>query len=115
MPAIISIIIPFWSSLMLDLIDISETDPIEGKASPLNPRKDKVSIFFSFNFDVACLVTANSSSCLEIPSPSSVTIISVLPPSRTNTDIFFELASILFSTSSFTAEEGRSRTSPAAI
>jgi hypothetical protein len=50
-----------------------------------------------------------------MPQPSSVTRISVLPPSAMSTWMRPAPASSAFSTSSFTAEAGRSTTSPAAM
>ena len=50
-----------------------------------------------------------------IPAPSSVTRISRRPPSSNSTSTRFAPASSAFSISSFTADAGRSRTSPAAI
>src|SRR6056297_471999 len=50
-----------------------------------------------------------------MPQPSSVTRISVLPPSACATSMRVAPASSAFSTSSLTAEAGRSTTSPAAM
>src|SRR5262245_24252920 len=50
-----------------------------------------------------------------MPSPLSVTRISFRPPSRTSTEIRVAPASREFSISSFTTDDGRSTTSPAAI
>src|SRR5205823_603312 len=49
-----------------------------------------------------------------MPQPSSTTRIKEIPPRRMMTSIFRAPASMLFSTSSFTTEAGRSTTSPAA-
>ena len=54
-------------------------------------------------------------SSFSMPDPLSVMRISVVPPSCISTVIAEAPASIAFSTSSFTTEEGRSTTSPAAI
>jgi len=54
-------------------------------------------------------------SASSIPSPSSRTAISLLPPSASSTSILSLFASIAFSASSFTTEAGRWITSPAAI
>src|SRR3954447_20484203 len=50
-----------------------------------------------------------------MPSPSSETRTSVVPPSSTSTTTRVAPASSAFSTSSFTTLDGRSTTSPAAI
>src|SRR5688572_128427 len=50
-----------------------------------------------------------------MPQPSSLTRISFLPPSSRATSMTLARASMEFSTSSFTTEDGRSTTSPAAI
>src|SRR5688500_10025821 len=50
-----------------------------------------------------------------MPQPSSLTRISFLPPSSRATSMTLAPASMEFSTSSFTTEDGRSTTSPAAI
>ena len=67
------------------------------------------------SFDVQCRSTARSSSAAVMPAPSSLTAISVLPPSRSTISILRAPASIAFSTSSLTAAAGRSMTSPAAM
>jgi hypothetical protein len=70
-------------------------------------------------FDVArfktMAVDAISISSLLIPLPLSVTLINEIPPSFISTVIAVAPASIAFSTSSLTTEEGLSTTSPAAI
>ena len=68
--------------LLLLLVDKkkSDTEEIEDKASPLNPR---VEIFVKFSLrilEVACLLTDNNKSSFSIPRPLSATIISFLPP-----------------------------------
>ena len=50
-----------------------------------------------------------------MPMPSSATLISTLPAPCSVTWMLIAPASIAFSTSSFTAEAGRSITSPAAM
>src|SRR5689334_22655234 len=50
-----------------------------------------------------------------MPLPSSLTLMVLRPPSSSAMSIIVAPASIAFSTSSFTTEEGRSTTSPAAI
>ena len=66
-------------------------------------------------FEVAWRSSASAKSSPAMPMPSSATRIRVLPPSETAISIRAAPASIAFSTSSFTAEAGRSTTSPAAI
>src|SRR5262245_41165669 len=50
-----------------------------------------------------------------MPQPSSLTLIRLRPPSRSVTSMRVAPASMAFSTSSFTADAGRSITSPAAM
>ena len=91
------------------------TAPSEGKASP---RKPKLWIFVRSDpsiLEVACRLSARGRSSGRMPQPSSITRISVLPPSEISTRIWRAPASKAFSTSSLTAEAGRSTTSPAAI
>jgi hypothetical protein len=64
---------------------------------------------------VVCFSTARSTAASVIPRPSSVTRIPSVPPASTTTRTREASASRLFSTSSFTAEAGRSTTSPAAM
>ena len=64
---------------------------------------------------VECLKNANGISSLTIPEPLSVTLINDIPPSLISTVTALAFASIAFSTSSFTTEDGLSKTSPAAI
>ena len=64
---------------------------------------------------VACRSSASRASSGSIPSPSSSTRISFLPPSSTATAMRRAPASSAFSTSSLTTDAGRSTTSPAAI
>ena len=58
---------------------------------------------------------ASTASSALMPSPSSVTRTSVVPPCSTSTTMRVAPASSAFSTSSFTTLAGRSTTSPAAI
>ena len=93
-----------------------DTEAIDGKASPLKPKVFIEYISSTvFILDVACGKKAFSISKLWTPEPSSMTLISAIPPSSISIVIFLEPASIEFSTSSLTTEEGRSTTSPAAI
>jgi hypothetical protein len=93
-----------------------DTDAMLGSASPRNPsvriapRSSGVLILL-----VACRSTASCASSASIPSPSSSTRISFLPPSSIVTVMRVAAASSAFSTSSFTTDAGRSTTSPAAI
>ena len=93
-----------------------DTAAILASASPLKPR-DETAIRSSIDLIllVACLLNAISISSLLIPLPLSVTLINEIPPSFISTVIAVAPASIAFSTSSLTTEEGLSTTSPAAI
>ena len=82
MPEDTSIEIPSSFFFVLVFISISDTEAIDGSASPLKPNEDILLKFSKLNLEVACLLTANSSSFDLIPSPLSDTTISVLPPSR---------------------------------
>ncbi len=64
---------------------------------------------------VAWRSTARSRSSGVMPSPSSTTRMRLRPPPSITTSIRLAPASKAFSTSSFTAEAGRSTTSPAAM
>ena len=93
-----------------------DTEAIDGRASPLNPKV----LMENISSDVFILLVAWGrkaffTSSGWIPSPSSIILIRVVPPSSISIVMFFEFASILFSTNSFTTEEGLSTTSPAAI
>jgi hypothetical protein len=93
-----------------------ETDAIDGSASPRNPsvwiapRSAAVRILL-----VAWRSTASTASSPVIPSPSSSTAISFLPPNSTSIASRRAPASMAFSTSSLMTDAGRSTTSPAAI
>ena len=67
------------------------------------------------SLEVACRAGARGMSSGRMPEPLSVIKICFLPPDSMLTVIFVAPASRLFSISSFTIEEGRSMTSPAAI
>ena len=93
----------------------SETEPIDGKASPRNPN-ELISNKSAFgNLEVAWRWIARDKSSWVMPQPSSVTTISFKPPSLRWMVIWRAPESIAFSTSSFKAAAGRSMTSPAAI
>ena len=86
---------------------MSETAEIDDNASPLKPIVfilNKSSAFFSL--EVECLLKHFIASSLDIPIPSSIIFMDCLPASLIIILIFFALASILFSSSSFTTEEG---------
>ena len=93
-----------------------DTAAILDNASPLNPNDDTV-IRSSIEriLLVECLKKANCIWDLSIPNPLSVTRIKDNPPSLISTVTAVDLASIEFSSSSFTIEAGLSTTSPAAI
>src|SRR2546426_11860530 len=89
---------------------------MEGSASPRNPS---VAIDSRSSeersFEVACRSKAMIASSRVMPSPSSRTRINCLPPVSTSILILQAQASSAFSSNSFTTDEGRSTTSPAAI
>jgi hypothetical protein len=91
------------------------TAPSEASASPRKPKLWIARRSLPSIFEVACRDSASGKSSARMPWPSSKTRISVLPPSACATSIRRAPASSAFSTSSFTAEAGRSTTSPAAI
>ena len=95
---------------------ISATAAMEARASPLKP---KVRMRFRSSgldiLDVACLSKHSRASSGLIPHPLSMTLTSVLPASPMMTLMELAPASTAFSISSFTTEEGRPTTSPAAI
>jgi hypothetical protein len=88
------------------------TEASEASASPRKPKVWMSRRSVPSIFDVAWRASASGSSSAGMPQPSSVTRISVLPPSAMATSIREAPASSAFSTSSFTAEAGRSTTSP---
>ncbi len=93
-----------------------DTEAMLGSASPRNPwvviaaRSSAVEILL-----VACRSSASCASSGSIPTPSSSTRTSFLPPSSHVITTRVAAASMAFSTSSLTTEAGRSTTSPAAI
>ncbi len=107
---------PSSASLVRLRMVIALTAAILGKASPLKPkvsmakRSARVSSLL-----VAWRNRQMRKSPSSIPQPSSVTRMSSSPPARMSMPMFSALASMAFSTNSFTAELGRSMTSPAAI
>ena len=114
-PASISIVQALGMSRDREVTVSRDTAPIEGRASPRKPRVAMRLRSSWASFDVACRSTASAISSGLMPQPSSATEISVRPPPRSVTSIRVAPASRLFSTSSLTAEAGRSTTSPAAM
>ena len=105
-----------WADPAWRLVSVRrETEAIEARASPRKPsvnrrsRSDREAIF-----DVAWRVSANASSSRAIPTPSSVTRISLTPPSSSWTRITLPPASSAFSSNSLSTDAGRSTISPAA-
>jgi len=100
-----------------DVVSVKrDTEAIDGSASPRKPRvptrvrSSKLRIF-----EVAWRSMAKSASSSDIPQPLSRTSRRLRPPASRSTSMVVAPASMAFSTSSLTAEEGRSTTSPAAI
>lgn len=91
------------------------TEPIEGSASPRKPSVETISICSSGSFEVAWRSSARAISSGRMPQPSSVTSMRSKPPEAMRTVICVAPASTAFSTSSLSAEAGRSTTSPAAM
>ena len=93
-----------------------ETAQIAASASPRKPSVAIASRSSSrASLEVAWRSSASGSSSAVMPWPSSETRINAAPPSRRSTVTVRAPASRAFSTSSFTADAGRSTTSPAAI
>src|SRR5205814_1823421 len=85
-------------------------------ASPRKPNVETPTRSDAFLIlEVPCLASASGTSSAAMPAPSSLTRMSFLPPSSIAISIVVAPASIEFSTSSLTTEDGRSTTSPAAI
>ena len=98
------------------LVSVSRaTAPRLASASPRNPKERMSRRSVPSVLEVAWRASARGRSAAVMPQPSSVTRISALPPSAYSTAIRRAPASSAFSTSSLTAEAGRSTTSPAAI
>ncbi len=93
-----------------------DTEAMLGSASPRKPsvamaeRSAALAILL-----VACRSRQRRASSGDMPTPSSSTRTSRLPPYSTATATRVASASMAFSTSSLTTEAGRSTTSPAAI
>ena len=107
---------PTNSPCVFEMHSTCDTAAMLDRASPRNPnectfnKSVAVSILL-----VACLKKASLISSFAIPSPLSVILIREMPPSFISTVIAVALASIAFSKSSLTTEDGLSTTSPAAI
>ena len=114
-PPLISSSQPFSALSCRVVIFIFATEAIDGSASPRNPRNCTLNKSSDGSLDVACRSTASVRSSASMPLPLSSTAISVLPPALSVTSIRVAPASSAFSTSSLTADAGRSITSPAAI
>ncbi len=100
-----------------EVVSVSvETEAIEGRASPRNPKVATFSKSASVEiFDVAWRSRLSRASSADMPDPSSRTRIRSMPPPSTSTSMREAPASRAFSTSSLTADAGRSTTSPAAM
>jgi len=93
-----------------------DTEPMEGMASPRNPRVMTESRSLSSRiFEVACRRRLSLSSSGVIPDPLSRMRMRSLPAPASSISMRVAPASSEFSTSSLTAAAGRSSTSPAAI
>ena len=88
--------------------------PMAASASPRKPR-ERISSRPPSSLEVQWRSTARARSSRAMPSPSSLTRISVAPPPAVAISIRRAPASIAFSTSSLTTLAGRSTTSPAAM
>src|SRR5206468_2288148 len=115
LPPLTTISVPAMASCSRVVRRKRDTLAMLGSASP---RKPNVAIASKSETDrillVACRSSESSASSRSIPQPSSITRISEIPPRRIRMSIFRAPASMLFSTSSFTTDAGRSTTSPAA-
>ena len=86
-----------------------------GTASPRNPSVRIAAKSAAVrSLLVAWRSSESNASSRDIPQPSSLTRINAEPPRSMSTRISRAPASMLFSTSSFTTDAGRSTTSPAA-
>ena len=93
-----------------------ETAAILERASPRNPSEAMCSRSSTFSILLVAWRRNASGICsASIPAPLSVIRISFLPPSVISTVTAVAPASMAFSTSSLTTDEGLSTTSPAAI
>ena len=115
-PASSDMYVPSCAPRSRVLSSMCETLEMAARASP---RKPSVPMASSPRSSASLLVAwrrkATPASSALMPQPSSVTRMSSAPPPVNSTVIFLAPASMAFSISSFTAEAGRSTTSPAAI
>ena len=104
------------ASFVLVISSTWATALILDKASPRNPSEEiPARSAADLILLVECLKKASLTSFLSIPQPLSVILINEIPPSFISTVMAVAPASMAFSTSSFTTDEGLSTTSPAAI
>ena len=106
---------PVAASFMREAIVKRATAPIDGSASPRKPNVAIAKRLPSGIFEVAWRSTASARSFSLMPIPSSTTRMRSRPPDVITISMWRAWASIAFSTSSLTAEAGRSTTSPAAM
>src|SRR5580698_1957258 len=115
-PPAISTAAPVVSSAARVSSNSRETEAMEGRASPRNPRVAMESrSFTSLSLLVAWRSKASSASSRSMPLPLSATRIRRRPPLSISMRRSVAPASSEFSMSSFTTDAGRSTTSPAAI
>ena len=99
--------------------DTKVTSLTDAMLASASPRKPSVAIVsrsaISQSLLVACGRNAARISSFKMPEPLSLTDMRLMPPSSMKTEISVAPASMLFSTSSLTTEEGLSTTSPADI
>ena len=115
-PPAILILVASSSAERLVCISTWATAAMEASASPRNPlvcSANKSSDCLIL--DVACRSKAKRASVALMPNPLSTTWINCFPASAMINWILVALASIAFSSNSFTTEAGRWTTSPAAI
>ena len=108
--------VPSWSSLRMVRISTSAMAAMEGRASPRKPMVWRVKRSSAERiFEVAWRAKASRASVEDMPQPLSMTWMSVFPAPLMTIFTCVAPASMAFSTSSLTAEDGRWMTSPAAI
>lgn len=109
-------LVPVLASAVLVISSVLETAAMLARASPLKPRvcmlsRSSASVILLVAWRLNAVVTSSA----LMPQPVSLTLIYVLPPFFISTTTASAPASIEFSTSSFTTDNGLSTTSPAAI
>jgi len=114
-PASTVIVHACGSALWRVVIVKRATAPIDGNASPRKPSVSMASRSSPASLEVAWRSTASARSTRGMPSPSSLTRISLRPPPSVSTSMRRAPASRAFSTNSLTTLAGRSTTSPAAM